>query len=52
MSAAKQLILQSSDLDLPSAMALSCALRNLMDGTAAAAEGIQAWAGERKPEFS
>ncbi|MDM0106919.1 enoyl-CoA hydratase-related protein [Variovorax sp. J22R24] len=52
VSAAKQLILRSNDLDLPSAMALSCALRDPMDGTAAAAEGIQAWAGKRNPEFS
>jgi enoyl-CoA hydratase/carnithine racemase len=52
VSAAKQLILRSDDLDLPAAMALSRTLRNPMDGTAAATEGIQAWTSQRNPEFS
>jgi enoyl-CoA hydratase/carnithine racemase len=52
VSAARQLILKSCDLDLQLAMALSCALRDPMDGTAAALEGIQAWADKRTPDFS
>ncbi|MDM0085428.1 enoyl-CoA hydratase-related protein [Variovorax sp. J31P179] len=52
VSAAKQLILKSCDLDLQSGMELSRALRDPMDGTAAATEGIQAWADNRKPDFA
>lgn len=52
VSAAKQLILKSNDLDLQSAMKLSRALRDPMDGTAAATEGVQAWADKRKPDFA
>lgn len=43
VSAAKQLILQSCDLGLQSAMELSRALRDPMDGTAAAIAGVEAW---------
>ncbi|WP_280156373.1 enoyl-CoA hydratase-related protein [Piscinibacter sp. XHJ-5] len=51
VSAAKQLILRSDDLDLQSAMKLSRTLRDPMDATAAATEGVQAWADKRKPNF-
>jgi enoyl-CoA hydratase/carnithine racemase len=51
VGAAKQLILNSIDLDLKAAMLLSSALRDPMDGTAAATEGIQAWADKREPDF-
>lgn len=51
VAAAKQLILKSNDLDLESAMQLPRALRDPMDGTAAATEGIQAWAGKRRPDY-
>ncbi|MDM0037030.1 hypothetical protein QTI33_33185 [Variovorax sp. J22P271] len=51
-SPAKQLIFRSDDLELPSALALSCALRNPMDGAAAAMKGIQARASQRNPEVS
>jgi enoyl-CoA hydratase/carnithine racemase len=44
VSAAKQLMLKSDDLDLPSAMKLSRALRDPMDATAAARTAIRAWA--------
>jgi enoyl-CoA hydratase/carnithine racemase len=43
VSAAKQLILKSNDLDLQSAMRLSRALRDPLDATAAARAAIQAW---------
>ena len=52
VSVAKQLILQSNDLDLQSAMKLSRALRDPMDGTAAATEGVQAWADKTTPDFA
>ncbi|AGW95199.1 hypothetical protein N234_34640 [Ralstonia pickettii DTP0602] len=52
VSAAKQLILKSCDLDLQAGMELSRALRDPMDGTAAAAEGIQAWVDKRNPDFA
>jgi enoyl-CoA hydratase len=51
VSAAKRLILQSEDLDLQSAMQLSRELRDPMDGTPGANEGIQAWMEHRKPDF-
>ncbi|MDM0117136.1 enoyl-CoA hydratase-related protein [Variovorax sp. J22R133] len=43
VSAAKQLILKSNDLDLASGMALSRSLRDPMDGSPAAVEAVQAW---------
>lgn len=53
VSAAKQLILKSCDLDMQSAMDLSRALRVPMDGTAAAKKGIEAWANKKKkPDFA
>lgn len=52
VSAAKHLILKSCDLDLRAGMELSRALRDPMDGTAAAVEGIQAWLDNRSPQFT
>ena len=50
VTAAKQLILRSNDLDLKSAMQLSRSLRNPMDGTAAALGRLQSWADEGNPD--
>ena len=52
VSAAKQLMLKSIDLDQKSAMGLSRALRDPMDGTAAAVAGVQAWTDGRRPDLS
>ena len=52
IKAVKHLILKCVDLDLHAGMDLSNALREPMDGTSVAVEGVQAWLEKRKPSFS
>ena len=50
--AARQLIRRSVDIDTDAAMELSCALRNPLDDTADAQEGMAAWREKRQPKFT
>lgn len=51
VSAAKQLIRRSVDLDTEAASQLSQALRDPQDGSGDYSEGIDAWLGRRRPQF-